>query len=84
MASIGGLLFGYDTGVVSGAILYLDNDFKSITAKQKENVVSIAMFGAFFASLVAGTFSDKFGRKKVIILSDILFTLGSLMMAFAD
>lgn len=42
------------------------------------------MFGAFFMSLFAGTLSDRFGRKCVIVLADVLLTLGALLMAFAN
>lgn len=83
IASVGGLLFGYDTGVVSGAILYLEDDFPDIDERTIELVVSIALFGAFFASLASGPLSDSIGRKWTIIISDILFALGSLMMAIA-
>ena len=54
MASIGGFLFGYDTGIVSGAVLYLHDDFPDITEVQKEFVVSLALAGSFIASLIAG------------------------------
>ena len=42
------------------------------------------MLGAFFGSLIAGPFSDAFGRKPVIIASDVLFTIGSIVMATAE
>ena len=46
-------------------------------------IVSIAMLGAFFSCLVSGALCDKFGRKPVIIVADILFSIGSILMAFA-
>lgn len=55
-----------------------------MTLLEREFVVSLALFGAFLGSLIAGPISDKFGRKLVIIFSDILFTVGSLVMAFTD
>ena len=54
MASIGGFLFGYDTGIVSGAALYFKNDFPDITDEEKELVISLAQLGAFIACLIAG------------------------------
>ena len=83
MASIGGFLFGYDTGVVAGAMLYLKDDFPDITNVQKEFVVSLALAGSFIASLAAGPLQDKIGRKRTIIIADILFTAGAALMASA-
>lgn len=81
ISSIGGFLFGYDTGIVSGAILYFEDTWPDITSQQTEFIVSIAMLGAFMACLLAGPASDKYGRKPVIIIADILFAVGSLLMA---
>lgn len=82
ISSIGGFLFGYDTGIVSGAILYFEDTWPEIRSEQTEFIVSIAMLGAFIACLLAGPICDKYGRKPVIIAADILFTIGSIMMAF--
>lgn len=76
-------MFGYDTGIVAGAQLYLDDTWPDITTEQVELVVSLATLGAFVGAIVAGPMSDKIGRKPVIILADILFTAGSVMMYFA-
>ena len=51
---------------------------------ERELAVSIALLGAMIGSLVAGPLSDAFGRKPIIIISDILFIAGSLLMAFAS
>lgn len=84
LASIGGFLFGYDTGIVSGAVLYLKNDFPDITTHQKELVVSLTQLGAFIACLYSGPLQDWLGRKKAILIADVMFTVGALMMAFAQ
>ena len=55
-----------------------------MTMHQRELVVSLALLGAFFGSILAGPLSDKIGRKPVIILADILFTIGSISMSFAQ
>ena len=83
MAAIGGFLFGYDTGIVAGAQLYLDDTWPEISTEEIELVVSLATLGAFVGAIVAGPLSDKSGRKPVIIIADILFTGGSVMMYFA-
>jgi len=82
-AAIGGFLFGYDTGVISGAQLYFKDDFPDITDGQRSLVVSLALIGAAVGSLFSGTISDKIGRKKVILFADIMFTLGAIVMAWA-
>ena len=83
VSAIGGFLFGYDTGVISGAQLYFVLDFPTITSAQRSLVVSIALAGAAVGSLFSGTASDKVGRKKLIMFADLLFTLGAFTMAFA-
>ncbi|GER56324.1 sugar transporter family protein [Striga asiatica] len=76
-AGIGGLLFGYDTGVISGALLYIRDDYKS------ETIVSMAVAGAIFGAGFGGWINDKYGRKVSLLLADILFFLGSVVMAAA-
>ena len=83
IAGLGGFLFGYDTGVIAGAQLYFKNDWPDITDSQTALIVSIALIGAAFGSLFSGSISDKFGRKKVIIIADVLFTVGAVLMATA-
>ena len=83
VGSIGGFLFGYDTGIIAGAQLYFKDDWPHITTKDKELVVSMTLIGAVFGAVIAGPISDKFGRRPVIMASDIFFTIGSFMMAFA-
>lgn len=83
VAGIGGFLFGYDTGVISGAQLYFVNDFKDITERQKSMIVSLALVGAAFGSFFSGTVSDYYGRRSVILFADVAFTIGSLMMGYA-
>ena len=80
---IGGFLFGYDTGVISGAQLFFKDDFPNITDKDRELIVSLTMIGAAFGSLVSGSLSDNLGRKPVILLADFYFTIGAAMMALA-
>jgi SP family myo-inositol transporter-like MFS transporter 13 len=80
-AVIGGFLFGYDTSVIAGAKLYFDDDFEGITNLQKEVIVSMTLLGAAFGSLLGGPVADKFGRKLTILLADVLFLVGCIVMA---
>ncbi|KAK7319118.1 hypothetical protein RJT34_03832 [Clitoria ternatea] len=84
-AGIGGLLFGYDTGVISGALLYIRDDFKAVDRKTwlQEAIVSVALAGAIIGAAVGGWMNDRFGRKKSIIVADTLFLIGSVIMAAA-
>ncbi|XP_019415532.1 PREDICTED: probable inositol transporter 2 [Lupinus angustifolius] len=84
-AGIGGLLFGYDTGVISGALLYIRDDFKAVDNKTwlQEAIVSVALAGAIIGAGVGGWINDRFGRKVAIIIADTLFLIGSVIMAAA-
>ncbi|KAH0713988.1 hypothetical protein KY290_006854 [Solanum tuberosum] len=84
-AGIGGLLFGYDTGVISGALLYIRDDFKSVAKHTwlQETIVSMAVAGAIFGAAFGGWFNDKYGRRKSILLADIVFFIGAIVMAVA-
>ncbi|KAG9439730.1 hypothetical protein H6P81_019895 [Aristolochia fimbriata] len=84
-AGIGGLLFGYDTGVISGALLYIRNDFGSVDKKTvlQESIVSMAVAGAIIGAAVGGVMNDRIGRKLSILIADFLFFLGAVVMAAA-
>nr|KJB60710.1 hypothetical protein B456_009G321400 [Gossypium raimondii] len=84
-AGIGGLLFGYDTGVISGALLYIREDFEQVDRKTwlQELILSMAVAGAIGGAAIGGWISDRFGRKRSILLADVLFAVGALVMAFA-
>lgn len=77
VAALGGLLFGYDTAVISGAIGFLQTKFE-LTAAMKGWAASSAIIGCIFGAMVAGWASDKFGRKKVLILTAILFGVSAI------
>jgi MFS family permease len=80
--ALGGLLFGYDTGVISGAILFIEKQMH-LDAWQQGWVVSAVLLGAMLGSVIIGPSSDRFGRKKLLLLSAIIFFLGSIGSAFA-
>ncbi|CBY18349.1 unnamed protein product [Oikopleura dioica] len=79
-SSIGGLLFGYDTGVVSGALLLVTQEFNLSTIEQELIVTSTIAFAALF-SLAAGLLNARLGRRLTIIISSFLFATGSVFMA---
>ena len=82
LAALGGFLFGYDTGVISGALLYIGDDF-ALTALTKELIVSATVLGAIFGAGIAAPTSKRFGRKRILMVSDIVFVVGAACMAAA-
>lgn len=74
VAALGGLLFGFDTAVISGAIDQLEVQF-SLSAWMKGWIVSSALVGCLIGSGIAGWLSDRFGRKIILILAAVLFTV---------
>lgn len=83
VSAIGGFLFGYDTSVIAGANLYLYLDFPGISNLQKEFIVSLTMIGAAVGSLCGGVIADRYGRRLTIIMADIVFIIGAVVMAIA-
>lgn len=83
VAAFGGLLFGYDTAVMAGAIGYLQVKFE-LSPMLTGWAASSAIWGCVFGALFSGALSDKYGRKKVLLLSGLLFTLSALGSAVPD
>jgi SP family galactose:H+ symporter-like MFS transporter len=76
LSALGGMLFGYDTGVISGAILFIRQDF-ALSDFTVGLVVSAVLIGAVIGAAIGGDLSDHFGRRKVIIAAAIIFALGA-------
>jgi MFS family permease len=77
-----GLLFGFDTGVISGAILFIKGEF-GLTPFAEELLVSAALIGAVCGSILSGRLTDLIGRKRAILITAGIFTVGSLLCAIA-
>ena len=80
--SLGGLLFGYDTGVISGAILFISQELR-LTPFLEGLVVASLLLGAAVGAASAGPLSDRLGRRNLIIIAGILFTLGAIGAALS-
>lgn len=85
-ACVSGLLFGYDTGVISSTLVSIGTDLSSrrLTTLDKGLITSCTSLFALIASPIAGLLADKIGRKNVILLADALFTLGAGWQAFTS
>ena len=80
VAALGGLLFGYDTGVISGALLFIRQEM-SLSATLQGIVVAIALLGAAIGAAAAGYLSDRIGRRRVILGAGLLFVAGAVISA---
>lgn len=76
IAATGGLLFGFDTGVISGAIPYFQKDF-ALDNNWIELITTAGLAGAVFGALFSGRITDVVGRKKVILASALIFAVGA-------
>ncbi|CAM9099722.1 unnamed protein product, partial [Hapterophycus canaliculatus] len=81
-SALGGFLFGYDTGVVSGAMLLIKEEF-SLSDWQEEVVVSVTIVAAVTAALTGGPAMEQWGRRPLILLAAVVFTIGAVMLAAA-
>jgi sugar porter (SP) family MFS transporter len=79
---LGGLLFGYDQGVISGALPLLQADL-DLSTLESEIVTSWVTLGALFGALVAGGLADRIGRRRAAVAAGILFAAGALIEAVA-
>ena len=83
IAAFGGFLVGFDTGVISGALLFIKQSFQ-VNSMTLGMSVSAISFGAVIGAFINGFFIDKIGRKKMLILVAIIFLLGSLFCCFSQ
>jgi sugar porter (SP) family MFS transporter len=77
VAATAGLLFGFDIAVINGAIIFLRDQFR-LTEFQTEAAASALLIGCVFGAAVAGWLSDRFGRRRILLLSALLFAVSSI------
>lgn len=82
VAALGGMLFGYDIGVISGAILFIKQAF-SLSPGAEEIVVSAVLLGSLVGAAIGGTLADRFGRRKLLIGTAVVFGAGAIGAALA-
>ncbi|XP_071302682.1 solute carrier family 2, facilitated glucose transporter member 10 isoform X1 [Agelaius tricolor] len=79
---LGGLIFGYELGIISGALLQLQADFQ-LSCFEQEVLVSAVLIGALLASLAGGILIDRHGRRRAILVSNLVLLVGSLILTLA-
>ncbi|MDW8542883.1 sugar porter family MFS transporter [Staphylococcus sp. KG4-3] len=82
LGALGGLLYGYDMGVISGALLFIRDDI-SLNSFTEGLVVSSMLVGAIFGSGASGPMSDRLGRRRVVFIIAIIYIVGALILASA-
>ena len=82
IAALGGLLFGYDTGIISAALLFI-RQVLDLSPTMQGILVAIVLAGAALGAATAGSLSDRFGRRRVILAAALLFVVGALLSALA-
>ena len=80
VAALSGLLFGYNTSVISGVLLFITRDFQ-LTTFEQEVVVSTILIGALLGALCGGFIADAIGRKKTLFVTLVLFLIGVLTLS---
>lgn len=80
VAALGGLLFGYDTGVISGAILFINKDF-DLPTRLQAFTISVVLIGCMAGAVVAGGVADRIGRRSTLLAAGLIFLVGAIVSA---
>ena len=81
-AATGGILYGYDIGIISGALLFIRHDIM-MSHQQESFLVASVLGGGAFATMVSGWLADRFGRRKMIRIAALVFCVGVVIVVFA-
>jgi sugar porter (SP) family MFS transporter len=84
IAAIGGFLFGYDTGVIGGALLFMQKDLGLKTHGQQQLTVAILLLGAIVGALIAGWLADKISRRRTKMISGTVYVIGGIACALSQ
>lgn len=83
LAALGGILYGYDLGIIAGALLFIQQSIP-MSEVQSSLLVSAVLGGGSIATLISGPLADSFGRRAMIIAAACIFLLGVLALSFAQ
>jgi sugar porter (SP) family MFS transporter len=84
IAAIGGFLFGYDTGVIGGALLFMKKDLGLKSHGQQELTVAILLLGAIAGAAIAGWLADRISRRRTKIISGCVYVIGGVACALSQ
>ena len=82
VAGLAGILFGFDEGVIAGALSSLRAEFQ-ITALEEGIMTAAVPFGALFGALLAGSLAERFGRRQTLLFASVLFVIGAFCAGLA-
>ncbi|MGI9050984.1 MAG: sugar porter family MFS transporter [Rubrobacteraceae bacterium] len=82
ISALGGLLFGYDTGIIASALIFISKAF-GLSSFAKEVVVSAILVGAIVGAILGGLLADRFGRRRIVITVAIIFAIGAVWAALS-
>jgi sugar porter (SP) family MFS transporter len=82
IAGLGGVLYGFDMGIIAAALIYVRATF-SLSTQMEELVVSVVLIGAMLGAVIGGTLADRAGRRSTLIWGGIIFIVGSLLAPLA-
>lgn len=82
-AGIGGMLYGYDIGVIAGALVFMQKTIQ-LTDFELSTIVAAVLGGGAIATLVTGYLADRFGRRTMIIIAGFIFIVGVISLVFAQ
>lgn len=83
IAGLGGFLYGFDIGIISGALVFMQQSL-SISSTQASLIVSAVLGGGALAILISGPFADRFGRRLSINISAVVFIIGTVLLIIAS
>src|SRR5580698_416630 len=78
IAALGGVLYGYDMGIIAAAVIFVKRSF-ALSTVMEELVVSIVLIGAMAGALVGGAVADKIGRRATLVWAGAIFIAGSVL-----
>jgi sugar porter (SP) family MFS transporter len=82
IAGLGGILYGFDMGIIAAALIYVRESF-TLSTQMEEIVVSVVLVGAMSGALLGGSIADSIGRRSTLLWGGIIFLAGSFLAAFA-
>jgi sugar porter (SP) family MFS transporter len=78
IAGLGGILYGFDMGIIAAALIFVRSTF-SLSTQMEEVVVSVVLVGSMIGAVVGGTFADRVGRRTILVWGGVLFIAGSVL-----